>query len=176
MDNCLFCGAGVIESMLTCGACGAPIKKVVTSVVIDLSGVRGKIRLSITKAPALIPNMLPSRLFDLTFESQSAVLMYRGPKTGNRGNGGAIAQGTNAVAVGAGGIHIGGNVTGSIIANGHNNKIISNGSSPLPQDETTVVGIFLPVGISYIVINGNGKTDCVINYSGAEVIPQNANV
>jgi hypothetical protein len=175
MENCLFCGAGVNVAMTSCGSCGAPVDKSVISVMIDLSGVKGKVQLSITKAPLLIRGMLPSRLFDMTFESQSAVLMYRGLKATSTGSSGAVAQGTNAVAVGAGAIYCGGNVSGNITV-GDGNRIESRRSSAPHVDEPIIAGLFLPAGISYIVINGNGNTNCQIDYMGAEVIVQNATV
>lgn len=170
--KCLFCGARVTSEMTTCETCGAPIKVKVVNVYVDLSGVSEPVNLTIAKSPFMRENMLPSRLFDLSFDDQTAELTYRGPK--QQSGGGAVAMGNNAVAVGAGGFYCAGKVTGNVIVG--NNNISINSSNGSRKVEPIVAALFLPEGVENIIVNGNGKTNCEVSYPGVEVTPANATI
>jgi hypothetical protein len=125
--------------------------------MIDLAGVSGQVQLAVVHAPAVVDTMLPSRLFDVTFADNTAVLSYRLPEA---------TKGFTAV-VANDAIVVGGNVTGSNIVMGNNNKV-NNNDAP-KKEEPIVVGIFIPASINTLYITGNGKTECTIQCGNAEV-------
>ncbi len=168
--KCNWCGAGASATDKTCTRCGAPLSITVKNVMIDFSGVEEQIQMSAAMTPFMTEKIMPSRCFEIEFDGDTATMTYRKPTSG----GGAVAQGRNAVAVGAGGVYVGGNVVGGSITIGNNNTVNTSSKAPKP----VVLSLWLPAGINYIVISGNGKSSCQceVDYQGARVVPQNATV
>lgn len=165
--KCKWCGTGADNLDKNCSHCGAPLSITVKYVVIDFSGVDESIKLSCAMTPFMNDNILPSRCFDIAFDDETATLTYRRPTSGG---GGAVAQGPRAVAVGQRGVYIGGNFSGNMVT-GDNNTVTNSKTA-----EPVVLSLWLPAGINYILISGNGESNCQceVKYDGAQVVPQNA--
>ena len=170
--KCNWCGAGASASDKTCSRCGAPLSVVIKNVLIDLSGAGERIELTAAMTPFMTETIMPSRCFEIRFIDQTATLTYLTPSSHG---GGAIAQGRNAVAAGAGSTVIMGNVSGSTIVTGNNNTVNSVNRHGLESRPPVVLSLWLPPGINYIVISGNGNDNCQcdIQYDGAQVFSQN---
>ncbi len=163
MKTCLWCGTSNHEENSNCVSCGAPMGTNVNVVFIDLTSLEGKIALTIKKLPAMVKDILPGASFSLSFDGTTATILPKKASTAH--NSGAIAQGKNAVAVGQGGIYVGGDVTGSNFVIGNNNNV----SSTVKKQEEKKLALWLPANVQYLIVSGNGQTRVINQYPDSQL-------